>query len=275
MSTYAIGDLQGCFNSLQRLLDKIHFDSAVDRLWLAGDLVNRGPDSLATLRFIKNLGTQAVVVLGNHDLHLLTLAEGYTHARRLDTLEQLLAAPDREELLFWLRHRNLIYAEDDFVLVHAGLLPDWDVSTALALGREVEQVLRGDNYRELLSCLYGNAPNTWSEHLSGYKRYRVIVNALTRMRLCTKQGEMELGYSGSPEEAPHPYLPWYAVPNRQSASATIICGHWSALGLRIEPNFIALDTGCLWGNHLTAIRIEDRKIFQVPCPALAHLAPTQ
>lgn len=272
MSTYAIGDLQGCFASLQRLLDKIHFDSAHDRLWFVGDLVNRGPDSLATIRFVKNLGPLATTVLGNHDLHLLMLAEGYTHARRLDTLDELLAAPDRDELLFWLRNRHLLYVEGDFVLVHAGLLPGWSVSKALDLAREVEVVLRSENYRELLAHMYGNTPNEWNESLKGYERYRVIINALTRMRLCTARGEMEFTYTGNPEEAPHPYLPWYAVPNRLSASSTLICGHWSALGLRLEANLMALDTGCLWGDHLTAVRVDDREIFQVQCQPLVHLA---
>lgn len=250
---------------MQRLLDKIRFDAARDRLWFVGDLVNRGPDSLAILRFVKNLGDRAVTVLGNHDLHLLMVAEGCAKPLKNDTLQEVLEAPDRKELLDWLRFQCMMYASDGFVMVHAGLLPSWSVEKALSLAREVEDALRGENYRELVERMYGNQPLQWRDNLTGMDRLRVIINAMTRLRVCTEQGVMEFAHKGKPENAPHGYLPWYDVPGRVNRDATIICGHWSALGLFLRDNLLALDTGCLWGGNLSAVCLENRRVFQVSC----------
>jgi len=269
MATYAIGDLQGCFDPLRELLGEIGFRESADRLWFVGDLVNRGPQSLEILRFVKSLGDRATVVLGNHDLHLLMVAEGQAKAHRQDTLETILEAPDREELLTWLRGLPLMHVEDEYAMVHAGLLPSWSVSRALGLARETEQALRGPDWRALMAHMYGNQPDHWDDALSGYKRLRVIINAMTRLRICTADGRMEFGYKGRVEDIPAGYLPWFAVSGRKSANATVICGHWSALGLLTRKNLLALDCGCLWGGQLTAVRLEDRRIYQVSCRKLA------
>lgn len=265
MATYAIGDVQGCFSALQRLLDKIRFDAARDRLWFVGDLVNRGPDSLAVLRFVKNLGDRAVAVLGNHDLHLLMVAEDCAKPLKNDTLQEVLEAPDRKELLDWLRCQRIMYTDCGFVMVHAGLLPSWSVEKALSLAREVEDALRGENYRELVERMYGNHPPQWRDDLTGIDRLRVIINAMTRLRVCTERGVMEFAHKGKPENAPRGYLPWYDVPGRANRDATIICGHWSALGLLLRDDVLALDTGCLWGGNLSAVCLENRRVFQVSC----------
>lgn len=265
MATYAVGDIQGCYNELQRLLDQVAFDPAQDRLWLVGDLVNRGPGSLEVLRLVKSLGESAITVLGNHDLHLLAVAAGVAELHRSDTLDSVLQAPDCEELLHWLRHQRLAHAEGDYVLVHAGLLPQWSVAQAASLAREVEQALQGGDYVTFLSRMYGNSPQGWSDDLTGYKRLRVIVNAFTRTRILTPQGEMEFKFKGELPNIPAGYLPWYDVPRRASREATVIFGHWSALGLLLRKEVIALDTGCLWGGPMTAIRLEDRHLFQASC----------
>lgn len=265
MATYAIGDVQGCFGALQRMLDKIRFDVARDQLWFVGDLVNRGPDSLAILRFVKNLGDRAVTVLGNHDLHLLMVAEGCAQPLKNDTLREVLEAPDRKELLHWLRCQRMMYSRDGFVMVHAGLLPSWSVEKALSLAREVKDALRGENYHELAARMYGNQPLQWRDDLSGMDRLRVIINAMTRLRVCTADGVMEFAYKGKPENSPPGYLPWYDVPGRMNRDATIICGHWSALGLLLRDDLLALDTGCLWGGNLSAVCLENRRLFQVSC----------
>jgi bis(5'-nucleosyl)-tetraphosphatase (symmetrical) len=272
MATYAIGDIQGCGTEFRQLLEQIHFDPVRDRLWLVGDLVNRGPDSLGVLRLVKSFGEAAITVLGNHDLHLLAVAEGAAELHRSDTLDEVLHAPDRDELLTWLRSQRLLYAENGYVLVHAGLLPQWTVAQATSLAHEVESVLRGDDYATFLARMYGNIPHNWDDDLSGYKRLRVVTNAFTRMRICTLQGDMEFKFKGEIANIPQGYLPWYEVPERKSRDATVIFGHWSALGLKIEPRVIALDTGCLWGGPMTAIRLEDRQLFQVPCnnPVAKH-----
>ena len=266
MATLAIGDIQGCFDSFRRLLDICHFDPARDRLWLVGDLVNRGPKSLKTLRLIKSLGSAAQIVLGNHDLYLLMVAEGGAKYRgKDDTLQGILDAKDREELLDWLRHQPLCYTEGNYCMVHAGLLPQWSAIQARELSREVEKVLQGPNYREFILNLWGSEPASWSNELSGWQRLRVIVNAMTRMRFCTPDGVMEFKTKGELVNAPAGHLPWFEVPNRQSADSVLVTGHWSALGLQITPNRLALDSGCLWGGHLTAVRLEDRRVFQVDC----------
>lgn len=272
MATYAVGDIQGCGNELQQLLEAMQFDPAQDKLWLVGDLVNRGPDSLQVLRLIKSLGDSAITVLGNHDLHLLAVAEGAAELHRTDTLDEVLNAPDRDELLAWLRQQRLLHAENGYVLVHAGLLPQWSVAQAASLAREVESALRGEDYALFFARMYGNAPHNWDDELTGFKRLRVIVNAFTRMRICTPQGEMEFKFKGEVENIPQGYMPWYEAPKRKSRDATVIFGHWSALGLKVEKRVIALDTGCLWGGPMSAIRLEDRKLFQVACnnPVAKH-----
>lgn len=265
MATYAIGDVQGCFQALKGLLKRIAFNPKRDRLWLVGDLVNRGPDSLATLRFVKGLGNSAVCVLGNHDLHLIAVADGHAVLRRDDTLEETLSAPDCAELIAWLRQRPLLHAEGGCAMVHAGLLPSWTIAQAQELAHEVENALRATSYASLLASMYGNEPDRWNDRLSGYARLRVIVNAMTRMRVCTREGVMQLRYKGDSDILPTGALPWFAVPGRASSTTPIIFGHWSALGLVLESNVIGLDTGCLWGRKLSALRLEDRRLFQLSC----------
>ena len=265
MKILAIGDLQGCYDPFRRLLDKAAFDPAQDRLWLVGDLVNRGPQNVEVLRFVKSLGSVATVVLGNHDLYLLMLAEGLGKRQKDDTLDDVLLAPDKDELLAWLRQQPLMHSEAGYVLVHAGLLPGWTSVQARALAREVEACLRGPDYRLLLANLWGSEQVAWNNSLTGWARYRVIVNAMTRMRFCSLKGVMDFKFKGKPLNAPAGLLPWFAVPNRQSQDATVLCGHWSALGLVVEPNLIALDSGCLWGGKLSAVRLPERSIVQVSC----------
>ena len=267
MSTYAIGDLQGCFAALQQMLKQIAFDPAVDQIYLLGDLVNRGTDSLAILRWARD--HQINAVLGNHDLHLLALAEGYAEYLPGDTLHEVLAAPDRKVLLTWLRHLPLATRTAGYLLVHAGLLPSWSADRALALAAEVEAKLRSKDYRDFLREMYGNQPAGWHDDLQGYARLRVITNAMTRLRFCTPDGEMEFKTKGDPAHPPAGYLPWFQVPARKSMDAPIVFGHWSALGLHVESDCIALDTGCLWGGQLSALRLEDRQVFQVSCAGLA------
>ena len=261
MATYAIGDVQGCGDELEALLSMLPFDAARDRLWFVGDLVNRGPKSLAALRRVHALGERAVVVLGNHDFHLLRLAEGHARNRADDTLDEVLAAPDAPRLLEWLRRRPLMHAEGGYAMVHAGLLPQWSIEQALALAREVEGALRGPRHREFLRALYGAEPRAWRDALAGWDRLRVIVNAMARMRFCTPTGEMDVAATG--RDAPPGYRPWFEL--RPAREQPIICGHWSALGLKLTDKLAALDTGCVWGGSLSALRLEDRRLFQLPC----------
>ncbi len=263
MATYVIGDVQGCHEALQRLLQHIHFHSESDRLWFVGDLVNRGPNSLSVLRYIKNLGDRAVVVLGNHDLFLLSVAEGITTLRPEDTLQLVLDAPDRNELLGWLRRQRLFYREGPFALVHAGLLPQWSIDEAEQLAREVEAGLQGPSYRDILRALYPSKQLQWSANLTGPTRLATIIKVLTRLRACSPNGQMESSFSGPPERVPAGYFPWFTISGRRHHDATIICGHWAALGLHCEAQLFAIDSGCVWGRQLTAVRLEDRKIFQV------------
>lgn len=262
MATYAIGDIQGCFRSLERLLESFSFDPARDRLWLAGDLVNRGPDSLAVLRWARSLGERTAIVLGNHDLHLLAMHYGGAPSKRRDTLGPIFDAPDRAELLDWLRRQELLHREQGFVMVHAGLLPDWSVDDAEALAREVEEALRRSP-EKLFERMYGDQPARWRGDLKGADRHRIVINALTRMRMLDERGELVLSYSDAPEKAPPGLVPWFDVPGRPHAGVPVICGHWAALGLVMRDNLIALDTGCVWGRQLTAVRLEDREVFQV------------
>ena len=265
MATYAIGDLQGSYDELQALLATIGFNSTNDRLWFVGDIVNRGPQSLQCLRYVRDLGDRAVMVLGNHDLHLLCVAFGCTRSRKSDTLQAVLDAPDRDVLLDWLRHRPMLHVEGGNLLVHAGLLPQWSAIKAQQLGEEVERELRSGGFRKFLRQMYGNLPDTWEEGLTGYERLRAIVNAMTRMRVCTPGGKMEFSHKGEAGNIPDGYLPWFEVPGRLSGDRTVIFGHWSALDLKVGDNLLGLDTGCVWGGTLTAVRLEDRRLFQVPC----------
>lgn len=265
MSTYAIGDVQGCFQSFLSLLDVIQFDPAKDKLWLVGDLINRGNGSLETLRWAKAHEDSLILVLGNHDLHALAVAEGYVRAHRSDTLQAIFEAPDRDELLTWLRFRPMIHQEDEYVMVHAGLLPQWTAAQAVALAREVELALRGADYRDFLQQMYGNYPVQWQDDLEGMDRLRMITNAMTRLRVCSPSGAMDFHFKGELADVPAGCVPWFDVPGRASADATVIFGHWSALGLQQRDNLYALDTGCLWGGKLTALRLEDGATFQVGC----------
>jgi len=269
MADYAIGDLQGCLGPLEELLGRIGFDRARDRAWFVGDLVNRGPDSLGCLRYVKYLGDSAIVVLGNHDLHLLARAEGFARGRSRDTLDEVLAAPDREALLAWLRARPLMHAEGAFAMVHAGLLPQWGVDEARALAAEVEEVLRGPGYRSLLRDMYGDQPDAWTPGISRAERHRLVINAMTRLRVVDAEGRMVLAFKGAPADRPRGSRAWFDVPGRASRSHAVICGHWSALGLVLREDLIALDSGCVWGRSLSAVRLEDRKLFAVPCPSRA------
>ncbi len=231
-----------------------------------GDLVNRGPDSLACLRFVKSLGEAAISVLGNHDLHLLCVAEGVEKRRKRDTIDAVLEAPDRDELLRWLRHRPLMHVEEGFALVHAGVVPQWSVARARELAAEAESRLRAADYRALLERMYGDDPDRWDDSLAGFERARVIVNAMTRLRVCTPDGAMALGFKGAPGDAHEGLTPWFDMPERRSADHTVIFGHWSALGLTTRPNLLGLDSGCVWGRALSSVRLGDRKLLQVQCP---------
>lgn len=264
MATYAIGDIQGCFGAFSRLLEHIGFDASVDRLWLVGDLVNRGPRSLETLRFVKTLGDSAITVLGNHDLSLLMVSEGFGKRGKGDTFDDVLHAPDRDELLSWLRQQRMCHVENGYCMVHAGLLPQWTVEQAQALAGEVEAALRAPDWHEFMANMWGSEPAAWRDDLDGWPRLRVIVNAMTRMRFCTPDGVMDFHAKGEAERAPPGCVPWFEASGRRSADTTLVTGHWSALGLKVLPNLLALDSGCLWGGPLTAVRLEDRAVFQVP-----------
>lgn len=269
MAVFAVGDVQGCYDELQGLLAEIRFDPAHDRLWFTGDLVNRGPDSLEVLRFVRGLGERAVTVLGNHDLHLLAVAEGLGKPHRADTLQEILDAPDRDELLAWLRSRPLLHhdAALGYTLVHAGFAPQWDLAQAQLCAAELEAVLRGDDYRDFFRTMYGDQPDRWDENLKGWERLRFSVNCFTRLRYCTADGRLGLRHKGEPGTQPPECLPWFEVPSRKSRGLRIVFGHWSTLGLYQRDGVLALDTGCLWGGMLTAARLDgDGEIFSFDCP---------
>ena len=272
MKTYAIGDLQGCAHEAQVLLNRIAEDAQGDaRIVFVGDLINRGPASLAALRRLAQLerdtGGRVDALLGNHDLHLLAVAAGVQQASRSDTLDEILGAPDRDQLLAWLRQRPMAIFVQGHLLIHAGLLPQWSVEQALALAGEVEAALRGVHWVQFLGQLYGNLPDRWDDSLSGIERLRCIVNALTRMRLCTPEGVMdfkEKESAGAP--AGLTLVPWFDVPGRRSAGTPVVFGHWSALGLLLRSDVVGLDSGCVWGGKLSAVCLDDRSILQVDCP---------
>lgn len=272
MRTYAIGDLQGCAHEAQLLLDRIHEDADGDaRILFVGDLINRGPDSLSALRRVKALseasGGRVEALLGNHDLHLIAVAVGAQKLSRSDTLDAILQAPDRQDLIDWLRNRPLALLVDAHLLVHAGVAPQWDAAQAMALAGEVETVLRGDGWIDFLRQMYGNEPRRWDDGLRGMDRLRCIVNALTRMRLCEPDGSMDFQHKES-ESGPEGsgLLPWFDLPERKTRDVTVVFGHWSALGLVLRPNLVGLDSGCVWGGKLTAVCLDDRRLLQVDCP---------
>jgi bis(5'-nucleosyl)-tetraphosphatase (symmetrical) len=267
MSHYVIGDIQGCYSEFRRLLDTVAFDPARDRLWLVGDLVNRGPDSLSVLRAVKSLGPAATTVLGNHDLHLLIVATGHRKAHRRDTLSDVLSAPDRDELLAWLRALPLVVCDGERLMVHAGLAPSWTAADAMMLAHEVETVLRSADYDDFLRDLYGDQPARWDDGLTGIDRLRAIVNVCTRLRFCAEDGTMEFSEKRGADHAPAGFAPWFAHPSRRSAGTMIYCGHWSTLELMLAPNVAMLDSGCVWGGTLTAVRLDDGRLFQVPSRA--------
>lgn len=265
MSDYAVGDIQGCLDPLKRLLERLDFDPARDRLWSVGDILNRGPKSLQTLRFCKSLGNAFNMVLGNHDLHLLATACGARRASKKDSLQEILVADDREDLLNWLRYQPLFRQTGDFTLVHAGIPPIWDISVAGRLAAEVEAVLRSEDATPFFAAMYGDTPSVWSETLRGQERWRVITNYFTRMRFCKADGELELASKGPPEKSPIGFLPWFAHPERKSAQDKIIFGHWATLGGRnLGPNLFPLDTGCVWGGPLRIMRLADQRYFHEP-----------
>lgn len=263
MAIYAIGDIQGCYYAFQALLTRIQFDPKQDQLWLVGDLINRGSGSLEVLRWCYAHQDSLKVVLGNHDLHALVVAHGFVKAHKSDTLDGLFAAADRDVLLDWLRHQRLMVKEDNLLMVHAGLLPQWTAEQAMSCAAEVEAALQGDRYLEFLFHMYGNQPNRWSDHLTGLGRLRLITNAMTRLRICTVQGEMEFAFKGELQDVPNGFIPWFDVPTRATQTSEVIFGHWSALGLQHRNNVYSLDTGCLWGGQLTAMNIHTKVITQV------------
>jgi bis(5'-nucleosyl)-tetraphosphatase (symmetrical) len=271
VTRYAVGDLQGCDEELRALLERLKFSADRDRLWFVGDLVNRGPASLATLRLVHALRASATVVLGNHDLHLLAVALGARRRRHSDTLDELLAAKDREPLLQWLLERPLAHAEGSDLLVHAGVVPQWTVARTLSLAAEVSTALRRDP-EALLRQMYGNEPDRWDERLTGAERLRFVINVLTRLRVCTADGRVDISLKGEPPAPPSPLRPWFEHEKRATRDARVIFGHWSALGLVRRPGVIGLDTGCVWGGALTAFDLDsDRPPVSVPCSSYQRI----
>lgn len=262
MATYAIGDVHGHLPTLDRLLDEIRFDRKADRLWFCGDLVNRGPDSLGVLRRVIDLGDRALTVLGNHDIHLLARAEGLAEPKRRDTLDEVLAAPDLADLVHWLRRRPLVHREGEWFLVHAGLHPHWTLNEAAALAAEVEVGLRNERLQRTVDPAR-DTPGTWATTLRGNERRRYVLSVLTRVRTIERTGRLS-PYSGPPETAPPGNTPWYQLPNRRPDGQTVLFGHWAALGHHRADGTICLDSGCAWGRALTAMRLEDGAVTQVP-----------
>jgi bis(5'-nucleosyl)-tetraphosphatase (symmetrical) len=270
MANYLIGDVQGCDASLGRLLEKLDFSPSRDILYLLGDLVNRGPASAAVLRRLMKLEGAARCLLGNHDLHLLAVAQGVRPTRADDTLDEVLTAPDRAALLRWLRQQPLALFEHDCLMVHAGVLPTWSIQQTLDLAGEVQEALRGQGFADFLQHMYGSKPAQWHDGLTGADRTRVIVNALTRMRFCSADGVMEFGAKEGKAVAPPSFMPWFDVPGRQTANTLVAFGHWSTLGLLQRGKLLALDTGCVWGGALSAVQLEaggrQGRLVQVSCP---------
>lgn len=271
MATYAIGDIQGCFKAFSCLLEEAAFNPAQDTLWVAGDLVNRGPDSLSVLRFIKNLGDSAKVVLGNHDLHLLAVAHGIKRASSSDTFDEIINAEDATELLTWLRQQPLLYycPERNYALVHAGLAPQWSIEQALQLSQEVETILKGEHFKDFLIHMYGDEPDQWHNNLRGWERLRVITNHFTRMRLCDANDHLDLLHKHGLEDVRSGFKPWFAHQHRKTRGINILFGHWAALeGESNEDRVFALDTACVWGGRLTMMRLEDHRLFSCSCESV-------
>lgn len=261
MAVYAIGDVQGCFDELNKMLDQINFDPASDQIWLAGDLVNRGPKSLEVLRLARDLGDSCISVLGNHDLHLLANAAGVVeYQHHLDTIQQVLTAPDCDELMGWLRQQPLFHHDPDlqFSMVHAGLPAEWSIKEARKRAAEVEAVLKGEDWRNYFLHMYGNKPKRWSADLKGWDRLRFITNCFTRLRYCHEDGRLALKFKGAPEDKPLHQKPWFEMPNRASQNDRIVFGHWSTLGVGQYGNVFSLDSGAVWGETLTALRLDDQ-----------------
>jgi len=267
-ATYAIGDVQGCFDDLLRLLEKLDFDFNKDRLWFTGDLVNRGPNSLEILRFVKGLGSGAITVLGNHDLYLLAVASGAVWAKRKDTINEILDAPDCEELLFWLRHQPLLHHDPrlGFTLIHAGLAPGWDLAQAQACSQELEMVLQNFNYEDFFNHMAGDKPRRWRDELEGWDRLRFIANCFTRLRYCDRRGRLIMDYK-KVRHGKGDVLPWFKVPGRASTGLPIIFGHWAKLNIKPGkvPGIFPLDSGCAHRGRFTALRLEDGRVFRIRC----------
>ena len=265
---YLMGDLQGCCQALERMLQTIDFSPSRDHLFVLGDLVNRGPDSLGVLRRLRGLDNAATCLLGNHDLHLLAVAHGVRKMHRSDTLAPILDAPDREEWLYWLRQQRLAVHAHGWLMVHAGVVPQWDAAQTVVLAGEVEAMLRSPEVGEFLTLMYGNEPARWDDSLQGVDRWRCVVNSLTRLRFCAADGTMEFATKEGAGGAPEGYMPWFEVPGRRTQGTPVAFGHWSTLGLVNRDDLLALDTGCLWGGHLTAVRVDGatREVIQIPCP---------
>jgi len=255
MSIYAIGDIQGCYDELLALLDSIKFNDSSDQLWFAGDLVNRGPKSLETLRFVKSLGKSAISVLGNHDLHLIATSLKQRKPHKKDSLSPILEASDRDELLDWLRHRPLFHHNEQFCLLHAGLPPQWDFSQSKKMAASVEKILQGEDYMDFFKNMYSDKPEIWHKDLKKNEKARFIVNCFTRMRYCDANGKLDFHHKGPLGSQPKNLMPWFAVPGRKSTGMKIIFGHWSTLGFYQGHNCFAIDTGCLWGGKLTALKL--------------------
>jgi bis(5'-nucleosyl)-tetraphosphatase (symmetrical) len=266
MTVYAVGDIQGCLDCLERLLGEVHFSPGQDQLWAVGDLVNRGPRSLDTLRFCRRLGDSFRTVLGNHDLHLLSVAHGFRSPSHRDTLAPVLNAPDRKDLIEWLHHQPLFFRERGFGVVHAGIPPQWTSAEAVERSREVEYLLRGPRASTFLKHMYGNEPDQWRDDLEGPERWRLITNYFTRMRFCDRQGRLELHAKGSPEQPPAGFAPWFAHDNRKSAGDNIIFGHWASLeGNLRHPHLFPLDTGCVWGGRMRLMNLQTRHFSHARC----------
>jgi bis(5'-nucleosyl)-tetraphosphatase (symmetrical) len=267
VSTFLIGDVQGCFDELQALLAACHFHAAHDHIIFLGDLVNRGPKSLQVLQFAMSLGDRAQVVLGNHDLHLLAVAAGVRPAHKHDTLDAVLQHPELDAMLHWLRHQRMALMQGDLLVVHAGVVPQWNKIETTSYAHELEAVLQSNDYQRFLDRMYGNEPAQWHSGLRGAERLRVIVNVLTRLRFCTADGVMDFHTKEGADGAPEGFMPWFDVPTRRTRGTRIAFGHWSTLGLKLTPDLIALDTGCVWGGQLSALRLADddtpEQLFQV------------
>lgn len=268
MSTYVIGDIQGCLHSLKQLLAAVHFDKQVDTLWFAGDLINRGPESLETLRFVRRLGDRVKCVLGNHDLHLLAIYAGHRDSHHKDTLSEVLEAPDITDLIDWLRQQPLMVYDKkhNAVLSHAGIFPEWDLETAQKEAHAVELHLRSHDFKDLFTFMYGNKPSRWEPKRSRKKRLRFAINCFTRMRFCSLDGKLDFEEKGGPGSQPSNLLPWYEIPNKMQTGTRVLFGHWSTVGKIANPHIIGIDTGCVWGGKLTAFELDTNTYHSVECP---------